>query len=90
MTKADLINEIAIQTGYDKITITNVVEATMNNIKNSVVAGENVFLRGFGSFVTKKRAMKVARNIVAKTSIVVPEHNVPMFKPSPEFKDAVK
>ena len=90
MTKAELINEIAIQTGYDKITITNVVESAMQQIKSSVAAGENVFLRGFGSFITKVRAQKVARNIVKKTSVIVPEHKVPAFKPSPEFKEAVK
>ena len=90
MTKAELINEIAIQTGYDKITITNVVESAMQQIKNTVAAGDNVYLRGFGSFITKVRAEKVARNIVRKTSIVVPEHKVPAFKPSPEFKEVVK
>ena len=90
MTKAELINEIAIQTGYDKITISNVVESAMQNIKKSVAAGENVFLRGFGSFITKTRAAKVARNIIKKTSVLVPEHKVPAFKPSPEFKEAVR
>ena len=90
MTKAELINEIAIQTGYDKITITNVIESAMQQIKNTVAAGDNVYLRGFGSFITKVRAQKVARNIVKKTSVIVPEHKVPAFKPSPEFKEAVK
>lgn len=85
MTKAELITEIAIQTGYDKTTILNVVEATMAQIKRSVAAGENVYLRGFGSFVSKTRAAKVARNISKNTSVEVPEHKVPAFKASEDF-----
>ena len=90
MTKAELVNAIAIKTGYDKTTIMNVVESAMDNIKNTVAAGETVYLRGFGSFITKTRAAKVARNISQNTSIQVPEHKVPFFKPSPEFAELVR
>ena len=85
MTKADLINAIAIATGYDKLTITVVVEAQMASIKKSLLNGENVYLRGFGTFLTKKRKEKVARNIVRHTSVVVPEHRVAAFKPAASF-----
>jgi len=90
MTKADLVSEIALQTGYDRATILNVVEATMFNVKKSVADGDGVFLRGFGTFTTKTRAQKVARNITAQTSVVVPEHKIPYFKPSNEFSDMLK
>ena len=90
MTKADLINEMAITTGYDKKTITLIVEAFMKNVKNNVAAGENVYLRGFGSFVTKVRKAKVARNISQKTSVFVPEHKIPYFKPAKEFEAEVR
>lgn len=90
MTKADLINEIAISTGYDKTTIGIIVESMMANVKESVAKGDNVYLRGFGSFITKKRAAKVARNISKNTSIQVPEHNIPFFKASPEFSNMMK
>jgi DNA-binding protein HU-beta len=90
MTKADLINDIAISTGYDKTTIGVIVESMMDIVKKNVVAGENVYLRGFGSFVTKTRAAKVARNITKKTSVAVPEHKVPFFKAAAEFKSDVR
>lgn len=90
MTKAELINAIAIQTGYDKTSIGNIVESAMDNIKKSVSSGENVYLRGFGSFTTKVRAKKIARNILKNTSIEVPEHRIPSFKPAAEFKEQVR
>lgn len=90
MTKAELVNEIAIQTGYDKTTIMNVVEAAMTNIKKTVASGEAVYLRGFGSFSTKTRAAKVARNITKNESILVPEHKIPAFKPADSFADLLK
>jgi len=90
MTKAELVNSIAIQTGYDRTTIMNIVEAAMANVKKSVIGGEDVFLRGFGSFITKTRAQKVARNISKDMSIIVPEHKIPAFKPSKEFLAAMK
>lgn len=90
MTKAELVTEVAIQTGYDRATILNVLETSMSVVKKSVAGGENVYLRGFGSFITKIRAQKIARNITAKMSIVVPEHKVPAFKPSDDFCDLLK
>jgi DNA-binding protein HU-beta len=90
MTKAELVNEIAIQTGYDKTTIMNVVEAAMNNIKKTVANGEAVYLRGFGSFIIKERAEKVARNISKNTTITIPAHNIPAFKPAKSFVSKIK
>ena len=90
MTKAELINELAISTGYDKKTISLIVEGFMEQVKNNVANGENVYLRGFGSFVTKTRAAKVARNISKNTSIAVPAHKIAYFKPASEFAEAVR
>ncbi|MCQ2348354.1 MAG: HU family DNA-binding protein [Paludibacteraceae bacterium] len=90
MTKAELVNEIAIQTGYDRVTILNVLESAMVNVKKSVAGGNNVYLRGFGSFITKVRKQKIARNITANKSLVVPEHKIPAFKPSDDFTDLMK
>lgn len=85
MTKAELVSSIALETGYDKTTIMNVVESMMENVKKSVAEGENVYLRGFGSFISKNRAEKVARNITRNTTVVVPAHRVASFKPSKDF-----
>ncbi|MBQ6724469.1 MAG: integration host factor subunit beta [Paludibacteraceae bacterium] len=85
MTKAELINELAITTGYDKKSISLIVEGFMEQVKNNVANGENVYLRGFGSFVTKTRAAKIARNISKNTSVQVPAHDIPYFKPADEF-----
>ena len=85
MTKADIVNEIAKSTGVEKATVLNVVEAMMETIKSSLVKEENVYLRGFGSFVVKKRAQKTARNISKNTTIIIPEHNIPSFKPAKSF-----
>ena len=90
MTKAELINEIAIKTGYDKRTIGLIVEGVIDNIKGSLEKGEPVYLRGFGSFILKTRKAKVARNIRAKSTVDVPEHSIPFFKPANEFKDQVR
>ena len=90
MTKAELVNAIAIQTGYDKTTIMNVVESAMENIKKTVAEGEGVYLRGFGSFGTKTRAQKIARNITKNESIIVPEHKIPSFKPADNFTELLK
>lgn len=89
MTKAELVNAIAIQTGYDKTTISNVLESLMENVKTSVSQADPVFLRGFGTFTTKTRAAKIARNIARNESMVVPMHQIPFFKPSPEFVEMV-
>ena len=90
MTKADIIARIAQQTGVEKAVAMTVVEAFMETVKDSVVAGNEVFLRGFGSFIIKKRAKKVARNISKNTTIVIPAHSVPAFKPAKTFLEAVK
>lgn len=90
MTKADIVAQIAQQTGVNRTVVLAVVEAFMENIKDSMVAGNDVFLRGFGSFVVKQRAQKVARNISKNTSIVIPAHSVPAFRPAKEFMDMVK
>ena len=90
MTKADLINELAITTGYDKKTITVIVEGFMENVKNNVANGENVYLRGFGTFTFKQRAAKIARNISKNTSVAVPAHKIPFFKPADDFASLVR
>ncbi len=90
MTKAELVNQIAAQTGYDKVTVLKIVESFMQNVKDNVGGGEAVYLRGFGSFITKVRKEKVARNISRKTSLIVPEHTIPSFKPSKEFVKSIK
>ncbi len=90
MTKAELVNKIAAQTGYDKATVLKVVEATMVNVKDSLASKENVYLRGFGTFLIKTRKQKVARNISKNTTIIVPEHAIPAFKPSKEFVKNIK
>ena len=90
MTKADIVNEIAKNTGIEKVTVQKTVEAFMESVKDSMVAGNNVYLRGFGSFIVKKRAKKVARNISKNTTITIPEHNIPAFKPAKSFAAKVK
>ena len=90
MTKAEIINRISEQTGIDKQTALTVVESFMTEVKKSLSDNEPVFLRGFGSFIIKKRAKKVARNISKNTTIVIPAHSVPAFKPAKTFLEAVK
>lgn len=90
MTKADIVVEISKQTGIDKVTVLETVEAFMDVVKNSVSNNQNVSLRDFGNFIVKKRAQKLARNIGKGTSIIVPAHYVPVFKPSKEFTDMMK
>ena len=90
MTKAELVSEIASHTGIDKQTVLAVVESFMVQVKDSLKEGENVYLRGFGSFITKKRAAKTARNISKNTTIVIPEHFAPAFKPCKEFLELMK
>ena len=85
MTKADIVNEIAKSTGVEKVMVQTIVEAFMDNVRNSLIENENVYLRGFGSFIIKKRATKVARNISKNTTITIPEHNIPAFKPAKSF-----
>lgn len=90
MTKAEVISKIVEQTGIDKSDVLTTVECFINVIKSEMEAGEDIFIRGFGSFVNKKRAKKVARNIAKNTAIVIDEHYVPTFKPAKEFLDKVK
>lgn len=90
MTKADIVSEIAEQTGIEKVAVQSTVEAFMNSVKKSLVSGDNVYLRGFGSFIVKQRAEKIGRNISAKEPIVIPAHNIPAFKPSKTFVEKVK
>ena len=90
MTKADIVNEITKKTGTDKQTVLNTIEAFMEVVKESLSEEENVYLRGFGSFIVKKRAQKTARNISKNTTIIIPEHNIPAFKPTKTFTLSVK
>lgn len=90
MTKADIVNEIAKSTGVEKVQVQQIVEAFMESVKGSLIANENVYLRGFGSFIIKKRATKVARNISKNTTITIPAHNIPAFKPAKSFVAKVK
>lgn len=90
MTKADIVNEIAKSTGAEKVLVQTIVEAFMENVRTSLIANNNVYLRGFGSFIIKKRAKKVARNISKNTTITIPEHNIPAFKPAKSFVAKVK
>ena len=90
MTKAEIVNDISKKTGIDKATVLTTVEAFMSSVKGSIENGENVYLRGFGSFILKKRAKKTARNITKNTTIIIPEHNIPAFKPAKTFVNSVK
>ncbi|MGQ8337696.1 HU family DNA-binding protein [Sunxiuqinia sp. A32] len=90
MTKADIVNEISKNTGIEKVTVQKTVEAFMETVKDSLTEGKNVYLRGFGSFIVKKRAEKTARNISKNTTIIIPEHFIPAFKPAKTFVAQVK
>jgi DNA-binding protein HU-beta len=90
MTKADIVNAIAKKTGIDKVSTLTVVEGFMEEIMGSMTKGENVYLRGFGSYVVKKRAAKAARHIKNETTIIIPERFVPTFKPSQYFSEKLR
>lgn len=90
MTKADIVNQVAQETGLEKITVQKVVEAFMDSVKGSLAGGDPVYLRGFGSFIIKKRAQKTARNISKNQTITIPEHSIPSFKPAKVFMGEVK
>ena len=90
MTKADIVNEISKNTGIEKITVQKTVEAFMEAVKDSLNTNNNVYLRGFGSFIIKKRAKKTARNISKNTTLIIPAHNIPSFKPAKSFVNKVK
>lgn len=89
MTKAEIATEIAKTTGIDKASVVDVIEQFMTTVKDSLAHGNNVYLRGFGSFIVKKRAEKTARNISKNTTIIIPAHNVPAFKPASSFMDEI-
>jgi len=90
MTKADIVNEISRSTGLDKAAVLATVEKFMDVVKDSMAHGENVYLRGFGSFIVKTRKEKTARNISKNTTIIIPEHKVPAFKPAKTFIEEVR
>lgn len=90
MTKQDLVNEISASTGIEKTSVMAIVESFMETTKSSMEKGNDIFLRGFGTFLIKKRAKKTARNITKNTAVIIPEHNIPAFKPAKEFVLKVK
>ena len=90
MTKAEIVNEVSKATGVEKSAVQSVVEAAMDSIKASLIKGNPVYLRGFGSFIIKHRAQKAARNITKQTTMTIPAHDIPAFKPSKTFVAAVK
>lgn len=90
MTKADVVNDIATKTGIEKVDVQRVVETFFDTMKDTMADGHNVYFRGFGSFVVRKRARKVARNIAKNTSMIIEPHYVPAFKPSKTFIGQVK
>ena len=90
MTKAEIVAEIAQKTGIEKVAIQATIESFMDVVKDSLTKGENVYLRGFGSFIIKKRAEKTGRNISKNTTIIIPAHNIPAFKPAKTFVVDVK
>ena len=90
MTKAELVAEISNKTGIEKVAVQQTIESMMKIIKNSLANKENVYLRGFGSFIVKKRAQKTGRIITKNTTIIIPEHYIPAFKPAKTFTQKVK
>jgi len=90
MTKAQIVASVATKTGVEKIAVYAVVESFMDSLKSSLAKGENVYLRGFGSFIVKKRAEKTGRNISKNTTIIIPAHKIPSFKPAKTFINDVK
>lgn len=90
MTKAEVISEISDKTGIPKEDVSVTVEAFFNIVKSSMAEGNNIYVRGFGSFINKKRKKKIARNISKNTAIVIDEHFVPSFKPSKVFVEKIK
>lgn len=90
MTKAEIVASISDKTGIEKVAVLAVVEEFMTTVKDAMISGENVYLRGFGSFIIKRRAEKTGRNISKNTSVIVPAHNIPAFKPAKTFLNEVK
>ncbi|MCH2233159.1 MAG: integration host factor subunit beta [Crocinitomicaceae bacterium] len=90
MTKADIVSEISEKTGVEKVAVQRTIEEFMSSVKKSISKGNNVYLRGFGSFIVKTRAEKTGRNISQNKSIIIPAHNIPAFKPAKTFVENVK
>jgi DNA-binding protein HU-beta len=90
MTKAEIVEQISAKTGIEKNAVLKTVESFMDTVKENMTKGENVYLRGFGSFIIKKRAKKTGRNISKNTAVVIPAHNIPAFKPARDFSNDVK
>jgi len=90
MTKADIVSKISDKTGIEKLAVQTTVEEFMKTVRKSLEDGQNVYLRGFGSFVVKKRAQKTGRNISKNTTIIIPEHFITSFKPAKSFVEKVK
>ncbi len=90
MRKADLINQIAEKTGIPKVDVLVTLESMFKEVKASLRQGENIYIRGFGSFIVKKRAAKIGRNIKKNIAVAIPEHNIPAFKPAKEFVQEIK
>ena len=90
MTKAEIVNEVAKSTGIEKVQVQSVIEEFTKVVKDSIIAGEPVYLRGFGSVIVKHPAEKAARNITKKMTMTIPAHNIPAFKPAKVFVNAVK
>ncbi len=90
MRKSDLIHQISSKTGIPKVDVIVTLETLFQEIKESLTQGENIYIRGFGSFIIKKRAAKIGRNIKRNTAVHIPEHFIPAFKPAKEFVDEVK
>ena len=90
MRKSDLINNISDKTGIPKVDVLVTVETLLKEIKENLSKGENIYVRGFGSFITKKRAAKIGRNIKKNVAVEIPEHYIPAFKPAKEFVQDIK
>ena len=90
MTKEEIVSQIAINTGVDKKVVSPVIEEFMKTVQGSLEKKENIYLRGFGSFIIKSRAEKTARNISKNTTLVIPAHNIPAFKPAKDFIGKIK
>lgn len=90
MRKADLVNKISDKTGIPKVDVLVTLENMFKEVKDTLASGENIYIRGFGSFITKKRAAKIGRNIKKNVAVHIPEHYIPAFKPAKEFTAEVK
>lgn len=89
MTKTDIIKSVAKQTGVDRETVTRIIESYVDTVKETLIEGESINFRNFGTFYLKRRAPKTGRNLMTNTTILIPAHKVAMFKPAKEFSDAI-